>query len=161
MIEKEDYVTPKPGVLIKSRGKFDLDKLYKKGKSWFDFRKYDFGEKNHVEKVKPEGNEISIKWLAERKVNDYIKFHFVTEFFVLYVKKVGSECTGNLKINVAAYLELDYRDKWSKSLIGSFLFYVYNNFIIKRRIEDVYETKLYNEFLEYSGILKETLNFIK
>ena len=161
MIKKEDYVTPKPGILITHRGKFDLDNLYKEGRLWFKARKYDFNEKDHVEFAKPGGNELRLRWFAERKVDDYVKFHIRTRFFMLELNKVKELYSAKLKINVVAYLELDYRGNWSRNLIGHFLFYVYNNFIIKKKIEKVYEVKIYKEMLEYTDLLKKILKILR
>lgn len=161
MIKKEDYVTPKPGLLITHKGKFDLDNLYKEGRSWFKARKYDFNEKDQIEIVKPEGNELRVRWLAERKIDDYVKFHIQTRFFMLELKKTGELYNAKLKINIAAYVELDYRGNWGRNLIGHFLFYVYNNFIIKKKIENVYEVKLYNETSEYINLLKKILEITR
>lgn len=161
MIEKKDYVTPKPGILITHKGKFNLDEIYKEGREWFASRKYDFNEKDQVEIVKPEGNELRVRWFAERKVDDYVKFHIQTKFFMLELQKLKEGYNSKLKINVTAFLELDYRGNWGRNLIGNFLFYIYNNFIIKKKIQKVYETKIYKEFLEYTNLLKKILNITR
>lgn len=156
MIETEDYITPKQGTLINKKGEFDLEKVYKKAASWFPTRLYDFTEKEHTHKDKPQGFEILIKFEGERKVDDYVKFHIHTTFLSIGYR----EKKGYLKINIKAYLELDYRKRWEINFFTKFLRFIYNNYIIKHRIKTVYEGKLYSEMVEYTSIIKKELGLL-
>jgi len=157
MINKKEKITPAKGLLIKYQGEFDLEKLYKSCKDWFNSKEYDFTEKEHTEKEKNYGNELLIKFIGEREVDDYVKFEIETFFFILEIKKKGKRETAKVKINVEAKRILDYKDKWQGNAFNKFLFFVYNNYIIKNKIEKVYEDKLFNELMEYTGMIKGVL----
>jgi len=158
VIKEKDFVTPKQGILITYKGKFNMDDLYKKCKPFFDSRKYIFTEKEQTEKTKAYGNEFKIIWEAEREVDDYVKFYIKSTFEGWDLLKKEDNYTGDLKINLIANLILDYRNTFIRF---PFLLFIYNNFIIKKKIENVYESKLYHEINEYTDLLKNILNITK
>ena len=161
MISKEDYVTSKAGILLRYNGSFNLDKLYKKAKNWFNDFSYFFSEKQYKEKTKPEGNEIEIDFVGERKINDYIKFIIEVKLFITEVRKLSKDTyVGNFKANIVSKLDLDYDNKFQYNPFKKFLFFVYTNLIIKNKIEGVYEDKLYSEVLNFEDVLKEHLGLI-
>ena len=157
MIGKEEFVTPAKGILIKYKGEFNLDEMYKKCKTWFSSKKYEFTEKEHTQKDRPQGEELNIKFLGERKVDDYVKFHIETYFFILEINKKGKLSNANVKINIQAWIELDYENRWQNNPISKFLFFIYNNFIIKKKVLKVYENKIFIEMLDYSKLIKSYL----
>ncbi|MFH1210218.1 MAG: hypothetical protein V1663_05535 [archaeon] len=158
VISKDDYLTPKAGLLITYKGTFNLDTLYKKSKTFFDSRRYLFSEKEHTEKVKSHANELKVGWEAERKVDDYVRFTIKSTFEVWDFVKKEDTYTGDLKINIIAIVDLDYRNTFFKF---PFLLFVYNNFIIKRKIQDIYETKLFIELNEYVTLVKDIIKISK
>ncbi len=161
MISKEDYVTPKSGIILRYNGTFNLDKLYKDSKKWFYNFNYDFSEKLYKEKQKAGGDEIEIDFESERKLDDYTKFNIKTHIFILDVKKLSKDTyIGNFKANIVAYIELDYLNKLQFNPLKKFLFFIYNNIIIKNKIEGVYEDKLYDEVLKFENVVKENLGLI-
>ncbi len=161
MIGKTDYVTPKSGTIITYNGTFDLDKLYKDSKLWFKKFSYEFDERLYKEKDLPEGNEVEIRFEAARRVDEYVKFHINAHFHLLYVKKLSKDVhMGNFKVNIAAFVELDYKNKLQYNPIKKFLFFIYNNFIIKYKILNEYENKLYEEFLKFEDLIKENLGLL-
>lgn len=161
MISKEDYVPSKAGILLRYNGSFNLDKLYKQAKNWFNKFNYFFSEKLHKEKTKSEGNEIEIDFIGERKINDYIKFIIEVKFFITEVRKLSKDThIGNFKANIAARIDLDYDNKFQFNPFKKFLFFVYTNLIIKNKIEGVYEDKLYSEVLNFEDLVKEHLGLI-
>jgi hypothetical protein len=157
-ISKDDYVTPKSGILITYKGTFNLDTLYKKSKTFFDSKKYIFSEKEHTEKVKSHANELKVGWEAEREIDDYVKFTIKSTFEVWDVVKKDDMYTGDLKINVVAIVNLDYKNTFFKF---PFLLYIYNNFIIKKKIQKIYEGKLFVELLEYTALVKDIIKISK
>ena len=158
VIKREDYVTPPPGVLITYKGNFSLDILYKRSKTFFDSKRYEFTEKEHTEKTKSHGNELKVRWIAEREVDDYAKFYIESIFEIWDAIKKNNIYSGDLKINVIARIELDYKKNFYKF---PFLLFLYNNFLIKRKIENIYEAKIDSEYKEYCNIVKEILNISK
>jgi len=161
MVDKNDYVTSKSGIVIKYNGSFNIDKLYKDIKAWFDNNNYDFDEKEYKEKRQAHGDEILIEFICERKIDDYIKFNLRIKFLMLNVKKLSKDhYVGNFRANISAFIEFDYNNEWQFSPLKKFLFFVYNNFIIKNKIENVYEDKLYGEVLNFEKLIKEHLGML-
>lgn len=155
--KQQEKLTPAKGILIRYEGDFDLDEMYKKCKDWFNSKKYVFTEKEHTHKDKIEGQELNVKFFADREINDYIKFDIETYFFILYINKKGKKSNAKLKINIQSWVILDYKGVWQKSAFHKFLFYIYNNYIIKKKIQGVYEEKLFVEMVEYSKMIKSYL----
>ncbi len=161
MIGKDDYLTSKKGIIFRYNGTFDLDKMYKDTKSWFDDFNYDFDEKEYKEKRQAHGDEIKIDLLAERKVDDYAKFHINVNFLILNVKKLDKKnYIGDVKVNVVSYVELDYNNNWQYGKLKKYLFFIYNNILIKNKIENVYEEKLFTELASFENVIKQHLGLI-
>ena len=60
---------------IKQKAVFDMGELYQTMFRWFSQHNYDFQEKQYMEKKNPDGGKnLEIKWIATRKINDYVKF---------------------------------------------------------------------------------------
>ena len=87
MIGQKEGITPAKGLLIRYKGEFNLDEMYKKCKDWFKSKKYIFTEKEHTQKDKPQGTELNIKFVAEREIDDYVRFDIETYFFILEISK--------------------------------------------------------------------------
>ena len=158
MLDKEVFVTPKKGLIIKQSSVFNFDDLYKETHNWFLSSEYKFQEKTHSQKMTDLGKEIIIEWEAEREVTDYIKFHLVIKFTLRNVNKVSKTLErGNMQIDIIANLVLDYKEKWQSRPLNNLLFKFYNNHIIKKTIKH-YKEKLYNEVLEFQDLVKEQLS---
>ena len=155
---QKDYVTPKQGLILKYEGIFDLKKLYNSIKDWFQDNNYDISEKEYKEKPGDAGKEFRIIFEAERDIDVYTRFVITSDIFMLNVKKINNKYSGKLKINVSGYVLLDRENKWQSNSIKTFLFFVYNNILIKNKIENVYEDKLYSEIMNYINNLKNYIN---
>ena len=154
MIGKEDKVG---GMGVKYNGTFNLDKLYKDAKNWFRNYKYDFTEKEYKEKKQAHGDEIIIEFIGEKDVDDYARFSISVSIFITGVKKLSKDVyIGDFRANLKVSLNLDYNNEWQYNKLKEFLFFIYNNFIIKNKIEN-YEGKLYGEFIEYESLIKKIL----
>ena len=107
-------------LILRYKGIFDFDGLYKLMVQWLKARRYWFHE--DVYKVKPSlsGIEFEIFWHGERKVTEYcqyrinVVFHMwdVTDVEVIQegVKKTLMKC--RMEIVFDAVIELDYQGKW-------------------------------------------------
>ncbi|MBS3172369.1 hypothetical protein J4438_02205 [Candidatus Woesearchaeota archaeon] len=159
MIEKEEKVIPSPGLILKYNGVFDFDRLYNKLKEWFSENDYVFQEEEFGEKGRPEGNEYKYVFSGERKVTEYYKFKVK---LVVEMKKVNSLSknlvNGEIRLIFTGKMELDYRNKWQKNAILSFMFKVYNEYLIRDEIEG-YKHELYEEVVELHDIAKDVLEF--
>ncbi len=161
MISGKDLVTPKLGILIKYNGSFNLDKLYKDAKAWFNKYKYDFTEKEYKEKQHPISGELQFEFNGERKVDDYAKFNITIKVLIIGLKKLDKNTyIGNFRVNLIAHIDLDYSEKWQYNPFKKFLFFIYNNYLIKNKIQNVYEDKLYEEVLDYETLIKTELGLL-
>jgi hypothetical protein len=156
--EQKDYVTPKQGLIFTYRGIFDLKKLYSSSKDWFRANHYLLTEKEYKEKAADLGSEFNIILEGERDIDPYSKFVIAPQILILNAKKIKDKYHGKLKMNIAAYVLLDRKNKWQTNPVKAFLFFFYNNFIIKSKIQNIYEDKLYNELLDFITNFKKYVN---
>ena len=157
MIKKIYKVLPGSGIRIKKTGFFKFESLYKDMKEWFDEHEYFFHEKEHAEKDLPQGREVLMKWIAEREIDDYTKFKIEIHFFIERLMKINDKYKGELRITYFAHVELDYKNNWQKNPFTKFLFFIYNNYIIKAKILVNYEPKIKADVEAVRQILKEHL----
>ena len=136
------------GAKLKWNGIFDMTNVYKKLKSWFDSKGYDFKETQYLERIKANGKQLEIVWKATKKQSDYFMYTIEVLFLVIGLNKVEVEREGKkfpmekgeVEIQFTAYLTKDYKDKWKDSQFKKNL---YERFIVKDRIlgykGDIYE----------------------
>ena len=159
MVIKQEYVVhPSKGMAIRFSGVMDIDDLYKSIKSWYNNYKYDYTEKENTQKNKPQGDSLTIKMYGDREVDDYVKFHLEVDMDeILRVKKVGKKYSGEARIIIRGKMIFDYRDDWKAV---PFLFYLYNNVILKNKINKFYLVKIYDEMMELNNLIKSKLGLI-
>lgn len=150
-------ITPGVGLVIKYNGIFDFDKLYKGMHDWFMSYKYDFHEKENTKKSKDLGSFIEINWIAERNIDEYVKFLINVHIIIDNFNRVEKLDTGNMIIELSASLVLDYNNKWSIKPFHKFLFNIYNKYIIKEKINRYYIGKLYGEITDLQNTGKSIL----
>lgn len=147
---------------IERAGIFDMVHLYKQMREWFADNKYTYTEKENTTKVKDKGIEIKLKMVGEREVTDYFKFEVDVRFLVVEVQKVKMKDKeldkGILSAFIRANLHFDYRHIWAKNKLAKLLRFIYNNFIIKRKIDDVYSPALKFEAEDLSNVMKGALD---
>lgn len=156
-IKDRVWAVPESGLIISRKGPIDFDLIYKNVVPWFGRYKYDFTEKEHTEKNKPQGNELIIKWVADRKIDDYMQYFIELEFFITELRIIGKQQHAKTKINLKSYVKLDYNNEFQKSRFGRFLFFLYNNVIIKRKLLFVHKVKLYKETMDLHDLIKSLL----
>lgn len=148
---QRDYIMTK--LKVKQQAIFNLDEFYKALYRWFELYHYDFQEREYRESQEPKGKHIEIRWYAEKKIDDYVKFVIELDFLVLGLEDVMLEKEGGMKtktnkgtveLRFTAYLLKDYEDSWSKGPVIQFMRACYDKFIIRGRLEG-YEMELYNE----------------
>ena len=155
---QKDYVThPESGLVISHDGFIDMDGIYDGLKEWYGKKKYDYFEKEVQIKNKSQGKEIVFSLMGEREIDEYFKFHVDFRMYAIRCNKVKDGYAGWVRISVFAWVELDWKGKWQKTPFHRLLFYLYNNFVIKDRIQRFYEGKLYREMLEAIAIVKSKL----
>lgn len=135
-----DYVhSPSRPLKVSQDSTFDMQELYKLGRLWFDKHNYDFYEKEYLSTQKEESKSASIKWEAERKVDDYIKFHIETRVKFKNLRDVQGKKkmlnSGEVSFTIEAYIEKDYESSWEKGFMTKFLRAVYDTFVLRSKIE--------------------------
>ncbi len=142
---------------IKKKGSADVNKLYNELIPWFHDYKYLFLEKNLTGSEKPEGREEKIEWHAQRKIDSYFRFNIEVEMVIRRWRGENAE----INIRFKAYLEKDYKDKFSRrySTFGDFLRKLYERYIIKDRVDKL-KGKLYLEISDLITRTKRTVNLI-
>lgn len=157
-MSRTDKITPGKGLTIIYNGLFDFSKLYKDMHDWFIEYKYYFQEQQHEDKPKGKGRELKITWKGERNVDDYAKFVVGVYFFLEEFNKVENLDSGKLLVEISAAVVLDYKESWQAKPFGNFLFKAYNKYVIKKKIESQYYSKLYDEVLSLQKIAKTILD---
>jgi len=164
MIKKQYYVTPKSGIRVAKKGIFKFDELCDVIKSWGKSRHYDFTEKENKTKHFPRGKEIVRFWFFNREINDYMRFNIRLSFFITDFNSVKLNNKlldkADMEIKLFSFIEFDYKKKWT-GFLKEFLINVYNNYIIKDRIINVYEVKLYSELMELHDEIKDSIEMYK
>jgi len=109
-------------LMIRYTGVFDYDGMYKMMHSWLISKRFLFQEKKYKDKVAtPFGNELEIKWEAEKKVTEFIKESITIEFHlwdfseveVIKDGKKSKQAKARMEIKFFAFLELDYSQRFS------------------------------------------------
>jgi len=135
-----DYVHPPSRPLkVSQESTFDMQELYKLGRTWFNKHGYDFYEKEYLSTQKEEAKSASIKWEAERKVDDYIRFHIEVRIKFKNLREVQGKKkmmnTGEISFSTEAYIVRDYESNWEKGFMTKFIRGVYDTFIIRGKID--------------------------
>jgi len=160
MPEKDKIISNK----VKQDGVFDFKEFYKFCYTWLSDEGYFVSEDKYAEKIIGDAKEIEIKWVAERKISDYFKFQIKIEWFItgmknVEVEKMGKKVKmnkGTVEIKAAGYLIKDYEARWETSGFMKFLRGIYDQYLIKARIES-YEDKLVGEIDDFLGEIKSFL----
>jgi len=152
-------------IKLKFNGIFDMSDLYRKMKFWLEWNGYgpEKGmEKAYIEKIKPNGKQIEIKWVAINDVSNYVKAVIEVTFFVLGLESVEIDKEGkkiktkkgDIELRITGYLVLNADDKWNDN---SFVNKVYKKFILKKNI-DGYKIDLYDDLYDLHDEIKSYLN---
>jgi hypothetical protein len=133
-------ISNNPPLIIRFKGVFDYDGLYKMMHAWLISKRFLFHENKYKDKVAtPFGNEIEIKWTAEKKTTEFIKEYIIIEFHLwdhaeVEVIRDGKKVklsTARLEIKFFADLELDYSKRFRN---GSELIKKVGNFYVNNII---------------------------
>lgn len=137
--------------VLRKHGIYNFGAAHNAVKTWLRKHKYDFYEKKHYEK-EPKSKYMELIWVAERYVNDYVKFNIKVEIWMRNAKPVeGGKMQGRVEFIFNSDMEknVDIKGvkKFSTAEKGNFMDFIrefYEKYIIKSRLEDL-ETKLFEE----------------
>lgn len=158
MIKGNEFsLTPPQGLRILYEGNFDFDKMKSAVKAWFRSKKFIFTEKEYTIKDKALGREAEITWIGEKKRDDYTRFRITIDIKINEMKKAGKLDNGKIFAKFGAAMEFDYKKRFN-SKFGEFMMHVYNNYIIKKKIDEKYMMELGSELGEVHSIVKDLLD---
>ena len=155
MIDKEEYVTPKHGLRISYNGNFNYASFRDSTKGWFRANGYKMSEKEYSVKEKQLGKHIEIEFNAFRKIDEHIKSHIKLTLEITEMKSANNVDNGRILARTTAYLELDYKKKFD-SRTGKFMLSIYNNQLIKQRI-NTHSDRLKRDIKNLQDTMKEQL----
>jgi len=147
---------------------FDLKELYKHAHDWLEWRKYDIEEKKYKEKVKPNGKELEIEWIATRDIDEYTQFQIQVKWQIfglvdVEVQKEGGKIKmnkGEVNIEITASLVLDWQDKWEERPFFKFLQSFFEKYLYKGTLDQL-KAKIWKEGWEFYNELKAFLHLYK
>jgi|SRR3989344_1002826 len=136
--------------------------LYKLLRNGLNKLQYDFYEKEHLEDIKPEDiKNLSVKMEAEKKVDDYTKFHIELRLKGKNLKSVIRNeeiCVqGTVSVSFEAFLENDYEGKWDNPFFMKFLRTLYDKYIRS----DKYEKNMASLKEEGYDLINKTKSFLR
>ncbi|MEK6914216.1 MAG: hypothetical protein AABW83_01055 [Nanoarchaeota archaeon] len=147
---------------IKQNANFNFKGIYEFVYDYLNDEGWALHETLYREKSQ-ETKELIIIWKGTKNISDYFKFEIGLTFLIIGMKDVkvtidGNEVkmqNGSIEIVFDAALVKDYKNKWDSSFM-KFFREIYDNYIIRNRIED-YEVKLYEEINEIIATIKSYL----
>lgn len=152
-------------VKIKQSSVLNLDELYVLMYKFFELYGYDFQEQEYRDIDKGGGKKnLEIRWYAEKKVDDYVKFIVKISMMVVGFEKIEIEeegikrksSKGTAEFRFDALIEKDYDDRWAGGVM-KFIREVYDKFVIKGRIERL-EGELLGDLHKFMDEIKAFLN---
>lgn len=137
--------------VVRYKGIFDFDGLYKMMRGWFKEREYDFWERRYKHKQRPGGAELEINWEAWRDITPlirnwiYIYFH-LWDYQEVDVVKDGQKkkmAKARMLIRFAFTMEIDYENRWQDSRFKRAMLQFLMRFVLKKDLDTTYGDKLW------------------
>lgn len=169
VLQGRNSVLEMPGpLLVRYTGVFDFEGLYRMMHAWLITKRFLFHEKQYKDKVStPFGNEVEIKWEAEKKVTEYIKewikieFH-LWDFSEVEVIKEGRKVKmtkSRMEIKMDCELEMDYTKKFiGKGIVAQRLGEFYQNKVLYWEWRIKYADALTYSLFDLHAKIKKYLN---
>lgn len=163
-----DIINAVPELKIDYKGVFDFSDLYKKMKAWLNYQGYgdeneNFMEAKYIERIKPNGKQIEIRWNGEKIINEYVSYCITVTFAGIGLKDAEVTFEGRkIKMNsgqaiitIRGDLKLNRQGKFEKD---SILKKIHDRKLFKKNMEyykeDLYDktTDLYTEVKAYFNL---------
>ena len=151
---------------IRYSGVFDFDGLYKMMYNWFFKQRYEFHEDLYKDKVStPLGTEVEIKWHAEKRFTEFVKFYINIEFHLWDVSEVDVIKNGRkikmtrcrMQIKFAGKTIADYAERFEETKFTKKLLDVFTTKIINKDLEFLYVDRLTYIIYEFHAEIKKFL----
>jgi hypothetical protein len=158
---------PAKHLIIRYKGLFDFDGLYYLMVQWLKQRRYWFHEIDYKHKVpSPAGAEQEIKWEAEKKINDYMKYKMniflhtwdQTEVEVVKNGEKKTLTSARIEITFDGTIEIDYEKRMSKSKFWAAIADVYYKYFLKEDIESIHYDTMYYRLQRLHSLVKNYLD---
>jgi len=161
-MSEKDYVLRAKKLKIEAT--FQILDVYNLTKDWFNEHNYDLLEKEYHDITKKQTiKEGLIKFEAEKKVDEYVKFHIDLDVKVTKCKEVKIKDKvyfhGDLEFEFDVYLEKDYQERWEAPL-RHFVRGISDKFVFGNKY-DRYSNELKEEVEILSNEIKSYLNLYK
>ena len=149
---------------IKFSGIFDYEKLYLGIYDWLKDHYYDTSE-TYKHKMTPSGAEVELKYTAERKESEFLKYSVVVELKLwglqdIEVVKEGKKQKLNKargSVEIFMTVTLDYNSEFDKSEFFIRLFNLLRFTVLKDQIMMKWAGSLYYECYKLQTKIKEIL----
>jgi len=155
-----------PNTVLKYKGIFDINGLYKFMSGWLINEGFEFYERKY--KHKPP--EIELNWEAEKKITGYVKYVITVDFHFYGVKDVEVIKNGEKKkmqdarviITFSGKVQTDYPDdyggtNWDETSFLRKMQRFFNTYIIRQDIDFKHVDPLYYYILKFYDDVKAYL----
>lgn len=158
---------PMRKLIIRYKGIFDMEGLYRLIVQWLKSRRYWFHETTYKHKIpSPLGAEEEIGFWAERKIDEYYKYEMRVAFHLWNMQEVEVIRNGKkvklinarLEIVIGATMTMDYQGRFDKSPFYKNLRDFYHKYIIKDRLEFIYYDTLHYRMAKLQAVIKDYLD---
>lgn len=153
-------------MIVRYKGTFDLEGLYRVIVQWLKSRRYWFHETTYKHKAPtPLGVEEQIRFYAERKVTDYYRYDIGLFLHIWHMKEVEVIKNGKKKklvnakmdITIQGHMILDYQGKFEKSPFFLKLRDFYHKYILFHLLENTWYDTLYYRTIKLQAVIKDYL----
>ena len=155
--------------VIRYKGVFDINELYKIVHDWLISRGYQVHEaKYKTIALQTGGKERSFDWNAHRKVTEFVMYwinlHFqFQDIMDIEVVKDGKKKTlqkGLILIRLQHTVELDFGERMTRSKFHKSMVTFLQVVMWRKKLDTLWEDKLRFKCYELMNIIKESLDFM-
>lgn len=162
---RDNLFAPDRELLVKYRGVFDPEGLYKTMYNWFKSRKFEWHEKMYKDKHPVMGDEQEINIEAFRNDTEFIRVWINIYMHTYDLEKVEVIKDGKKKIlekgrvliTIGAEFEFDYENNWENSKFQEALRTFLIKYLLLRKIQ-VYGDKIEYEVHNLQEVIKKYLD---
>ncbi|MEM4253781.1 MAG: hypothetical protein QXR48_00115 [Candidatus Woesearchaeota archaeon] len=150
-----------PTLYLKHRGVFSKKELMDAIQKWFTDNRYKF----HAPKYKLKADEAEYEIKAEREITEYVRYVIEPHIWIRDLKEVevirdGEKKKmdeGSIQLELGAYLEFDWAKRFKGNKFVQWLHDIYQKYIIRQTIKDVWEDDLLLKQTELLAVIKGVL----
>lgn len=150
-----------PNFVYKHKGLLNINEVVKRIREWFLKEMYLFFETKHVHK----SDEDEIEVYGKRKLNEYVLYYLYVELKAeemseVEIVKEGNKVKtqkGRIKVTVHGTMNLDWQKRFGGNKILQYIQDFYHRYIIKEKIEDVWQDHLVMKAVDLKSKIQEKL----